>query len=177
MISEKTFASGFALLCKQHGRNPSTQEPLMKIWKRLLDQHLTDEDFQDAIAKSIFEDRYWPSPKQLVSHVRRVVTADQLAEVAWDRVQEVLSNPSKPLHLDEPGFSALRAVGGRHHLSHLLMDRLPFLRKDFIAAYKTAAPDREIFCGLDVTPKAALETELAEMELERARGSLEGLIE
>lgn len=155
MISEQAFSGGYGLLCKQHNRE--YDKPLAKVYRKLLSEYLGDTEFTAAVQKSLFSDQFWPTPQQLVEHVRPSVTAEDLAIAAWELVTVALCNPAKGIFLDVPGEAALRSVGGLKTLSMVdIVRELPHRRRSFIAAYKAANGTEQFYPPIGATTAQVL---------------------
>lgn len=142
-IDFAVFQKGFDLLCEQHFRQATPA--LASAYKRILEKHLDDAQYQLSIEKSIASDREWPTPHQLIEHVLMRVTSEARAITAWQRVMSTPPSDSYSLFFFDAGEKALKYVGGYHALMSCdIQGELPARRKEFLSAY-LALDDMEEF--------------------------------
>lgn len=95
--------------------------------------------------------RFFPKPADIVYQIdgtekQRHDTLEQQAELQWSAIVKASSNGVEPVNISLEARSALRSIGGSHKVGYTLEKDLPFLKKDFIALFKsiTAASSDQI---------------------------------
>lgn len=140
MIDKQKFVTGMALLAGSFGRE--VDAPIQAAYYRVLNPQLNDAEFERAIALTIEQETYWPSPAVLLGKVKQDTTTKALA--ALEHVGRVTSQHGGYRFLphevfqqefDAPTKAAIAAVGGLHGIANTHEERWPSLQKKFAAAY------------------------------------------
>lgn len=139
MIDALTFANKMTLLLGRFGREMS--EVVQAEYYRHLKDRMTSEEFIQAAERVFFEDEFFPTPKQLLEKVKP--DARSQAVMDWDELWEAIAR-NRPENLSEIGRKALRSVGGRSVVGYTNLDKIPWVKKDFLEAYEIYAKHEAI---------------------------------
>lgn len=120
--------------------NRAVSKDMAQRYYAFLAPHLSTERFVQAAATIYQHDRFWPPPARFLE----AVGADPgtRASEAWEHVMALVRSGSgiNPATVEDPALAdAVRAVGGTAHLGMVNEDRLPWIRKEFVAAYRATA--------------------------------------
>lgn len=138
MIERDAFAREMGSLADRFGRDVSRD--MARRYFAFLSPHMTTEQFVQAASVIYAHDRFWPPPARFLE----AVGADPAtrASSAWEDVMSLVRNGGglNPGKVDDPALAAaLRAVGGTARLSLAHEDRLTWIRREFVAAYRADA--------------------------------------
>ena len=150
MIDHTAFGREMALLSERFNRQVS--KPVMARYFETLNASLSTEQFE-AAARTIFDhDTFWPAPVRFLEIAG--VDPSSEAEAAWElALAEASRGEAQPMSAYDPAHAAaLTAVGKNRRIGQTNEDRLPFVKREFIAAYK-AHKERAHLPALE-TPKA-----------------------
>lgn len=131
------FAGTLAWLSERFSRGgDDLPERLVVTYYHMLNPHLDDETFEEAARVIYFADRYWPAPARILEAAGR--DAGTAAEQAWTvALAEASRGEGRPLsEYDAAHAAALLAIGGNVAIGRSHQDRLPFVKREFIAAYR-----------------------------------------
>lgn len=133
MLDLDRFLKGFQLLCDRFN-NGHTKERVTTLYHVILSQHLNDEQFDAAVLISFQHDRYFPSPQELIDKVLN--THHEKALEAWQKV--ITANPRECFNWnDATGWECLRLIGGLRYVHDCDVEKISFLRHEFVAAYES----------------------------------------
>src|SRR4051812_30169009 len=142
-IDKDAFSAGLGILANNFRH--TVDAALSRVWYRTLSDRLTTTQFEQAVARSIAEDTFWPSAASLIAKVADTPEVAGLA--ALEHVGRVTSRHggfrSLPhavftSEFDLPTRAAIAAVGGLHSIANTADERWAGLQKRFAAAYAKA---------------------------------------
>jgi len=133
MLDRTAFTREMTLLADRFNRAVSDS-----MAKRYYDdlKHLATSDFLTAARVIYRNDTFWPPPNRFMEAAG--LDAKTLAETAWQTALEEASSGTARPYSDYPPAhaTALRAVGGNTVIGRTNQDRLSFLKRDFVNAFK-----------------------------------------
>ncbi len=151
MIDRKIFAVGMGVLAERF--RTEIAGPAQKGYHTILSEELNDEEFQIAVKLAFRHSQFWPSPQQLIDFVRPPANHAVNAGIAFERLldageilvqgrpkcwrREVVHRMGKAVLV---GFDA---IGGNDRLREYEARELPFIRRDFVEAYKATFAESE----------------------------------
>lgn len=139
MVDERVYARELAALADRFGRVISDTTSVR--YYEFLNERMDTDAFERAARAIYNHDRYWPAPARFLE----VVGMDpaSMAERAWEvTLSEARKGAGRPL--DEYGdahAAAIRAVGSVAKLGREDEDRLRFVKREFVNAYRAAAEE------------------------------------
>ena len=86
--------------------------------------------------------RFFPKVADLVYQItgtekQQGESLDQQAELQWAAIMRAATNGSEPVNISVEARSALRAIGGCQKVGYTLEKEIPFLKREFIALFKS----------------------------------------
>lgn len=134
MIDRTEFTRRFSVLLDRFGRTMG--DPSIREYFEILNEQLDTPHFLEASRIIFANDQFFPAPVRFLEAVG--VDPASEAEVAWNRaLDEASRGVAYSLDTYDPAHAfALRAVGSNRAIGLTPTDRLPFLKREFIAAYK-----------------------------------------
>ena len=141
MIDEGVFRDEWTVLCERFGKDRSRL--IARRYFEYLTERLTTEEFV-AAAKHLFAAReFFPRPVDFVS----AAGADQRDALRdWELCQAVMEGGRDALlQMSDEGQRVARLLGGREKLRMTRVDKIDFVRRDFLALYRAGdelPPDR-----------------------------------
>lgn len=134
MIDQTKFKSAWALLCERFGRTPS--RPLMVTYYRSLSPRMTTEQFEVAAQRLFDGAEFFPRPDDFAE--AGGANPEAVALEQWELVQDLMRG------FEVNGLTAesqriIRMLGGEYELRMTPLDRVPFVRRDFLQLYGEAA--------------------------------------
>lgn len=138
MIDKRAFARELEQLADRFNREVS--KPMLRRYHEFLTERMDDEAFRRAASIIYQHDRFWPPPARFLEAVG--LDPDTRAGEAWEQLMATVRSGGgvNPRELDDPALAAgIRAVGGTARLGTVNEDRLPWIRKEFTAAYRASA--------------------------------------
>lgn len=100
-----------------------------QIWYNELSSQLSDEEFEAAICKAVFDLRQCPTGKELIELVKD--SERELVSICWSRCLDVLSKRLSLDDLDDASLYAISQLGGLAYLGSLPNATLQGLNYDF----------------------------------------------
>ena len=139
MIDELVFVKGVQLLCSHFDRFLLPE--VTALWKEYLDQRLSTGQFETAVKLVLLESRFFPTAKELVEVVRGDAEANALHE--WELCVKAAGRGDRAMltELSSSGQSALHLVGGLYKLGMATEEQLNWIKKEFMAVWKTTKTD------------------------------------
>ncbi len=139
MIDNLVFVKGVQLLCSHFDRFLLPE--VTALWKEYLDQRLSTGQFETAVKLMLLESRFFPTAKELVEAVKGDAETNALQE--WDFCVKAAarSDRSAIAKLSASGQSALHLVGGLYKLGMATEEQLSWIKKEFVAVWKTTPSD------------------------------------
>jgi len=142
MISDAVFITGMGQLAGAFGRE--IDGPVSLMYHSLLSPHLTDEQFVDAVTRTIGSEKFWPPPALILE--KAGVSPQQRSEGALRIVNDALFQHGGYRFLpaaistawDAPTWAAIRAVGGLKEITLCTEEDWPKLQAKFRRAYEAA---------------------------------------
>jgi hypothetical protein len=170
MIDQQTWIRGLTLLCQHYQRQMLDEVALM--WKQYLDEHLTTQEFEQAVRVTILESRFFPTAKDLVASIKG--DPELLAAAEWSLCYKEACQGHRDtlVGLSPKGQTALYLVGGLRKIATSTAEETTWQRKEFIRFWLSAADEFTQAPGL---PQAKpTQVEVAPMP-ERIKQQLEEL--
>ena len=86
--------------------------------------------------------RFFPKVADLVYQItgtekQQGESLEQQAELQWAAIMRAATNGSEPVNISVEARSALRAIGGCQKVGYTLEKEIPFLKREFIALFKS----------------------------------------
>lgn len=103
--------------------NKEIPEAYLFVMQELMDKELTTEQFVQACQLSVRNNKFFPTPAEMIESV--IGTLEERAIAQWASLDR----------LSAVGQKALDSIGGILDLNQSPMTSIPFYKKDFIAAY------------------------------------------
>lgn len=137
MLDKDTFAATLDWLAERFHRD--LPKRLVRSYYEMLAPHLTTEEFEQAARTIYFHDQFWPAPARFQEAIGS--DADSHAHAEWETVLDLVraGDGIRPSDAHPALANALRAIGGTTQLGQTREDRLPFVKREFITAYKAHA--------------------------------------
>jgi hypothetical protein len=120
-------------------RSP-TADTLAAYWLAL--GHLDDVVFEQTIARCLRECTFWPAPAEILSRAQEILESAGLLPRppadAWTEVERELRRSGA---YGQPEWSnpligqVVQELGGTRHLALMELDRLAFVRREFVERY------------------------------------------
>lgn len=107
----------------------------LKTWYKYLSQNLTIEELAIAIEKTICENRYMPTPKELVESVQGNELAIATTEFNLILKGAEQNKPLSEINISEIAKKAINHMGGINAIGMAQTTKIPFLKKEFIELY------------------------------------------
>jgi len=133
MLDRDAFTTEIGQLAERFNRTVSND--MARRYYRALKSMDTDA-FMSAATLIYNSDTFWPPPNRFMEAAG--LDAKTLAETAWQTALEEASSGTARPYSDYPPAhaTALRAVGGNTVIGRTNQDRLSFLKRDFIQAFR-----------------------------------------
>lgn len=125
----ENFSEGYRILCKRF--NQDVDPEIAELYYLDL-RDLSDPDWEKAWRSAFYEDRFFPSPRDL----REKITGspEDSAIAAWDQI--MAANPRERWDWpDEIGWECLKSIGGLKFVHDMDLNQLQRIRRDFITTY------------------------------------------
>jgi len=134
VIDIDTFAEQMSILADRFDRGVSSE--MSRRYHAFLTDRMTTDQFRDAVDVIYAHDRFWPAPVRFLEAVG--LDPSSAAATAWDQVLNAArTGGGGPASSYPPATAeAIRAIGGITALGRVNEDRLPFIKREFIAAYR-----------------------------------------
>lgn len=151
MIDQEQFAQAMGILSDRFNRplHAGTQ----RVYYDILDGELTTDELKIAVRLAVRHSQFWPSPQQLIDFAKPPRDLALEAMKAWEMVagKSYLRG-----ELRTEAAVAFHAIGGAECIRNLTIDQLPFVRRDFIAAYKAHASGIESVAEIEAAKERML---------------------
>lgn len=107
------------------------------LWKEYLDRCLTTAQSEAAVKRTLLESRFFPTEKELVEAVKGDADTHILHE--WDLCVKSAARGDRAVlaELYCQGRAALHLVGGLYKLGIATEEQLTWIKKEFIAVWKS----------------------------------------
>jgi len=152
MIESGMFLECLSLLSNHYSRQ--LQPEVIRIWKDYLDSQLSTEQFHQAVKQILLESRFFPTAKELVEMVKGDAETQAMHE--WELCIKAAARNDREVmaQLSTPGQSALHLVGGLYKLGLATEEDLRWLKKEFVAVWKsTPAQVRNLSASANIDAK------------------------
>lgn len=141
-LDKKEFAEAFSATCLAYEKAFSPE--LAKLYMLDLAEYST-ESVKRAFSrhrKDPERGRFFPKVADIVYQIegtqkQKSESVESSAELQWASIMRAAVNGSEPVNLELEARSALRSLGGISKVGYTLEKDIPFLKKDFIALYKS----------------------------------------
>lgn len=146
MIDFSVFAEEIAILMDWFNRD--FEEVTLKRLHQRLSEHLTTDQFKEAALIVFDASRFFPTVEDFVSAVKG--SSDIQALTDWELCLKAASRADRAMisKLTPQGQLALHIIGGLHKLGLVEESRLEWVKKEFVAAWKSNPS------GLKVVPQS-----------------------
>lgn len=113
---------------------------VQRTWYKHLSDRLSTEEFMEAVAQAVIRCQFMPTPEQLVELIKG--NEEGQALVAWQQCLLAAARSDRTIidSLSPQGKFALTAIGGVGGLGRAEEERHSWLRKEFLAAWKSWLP-------------------------------------
>lgn len=136
------FARAFTACYMAFDKEPN--EDQMRVYFDLLSDHKVD-DVCLAFRKHIKDPdrgRFFPKVADLIYQItgtekQQGESLEALAELQWAQIYRASANGVEPGNITVEARSALRSIGGCQKVGYSLEKDVPFLKRDFIALFKS----------------------------------------
>ena len=158
------FAKAFTACYMAFDKDPNTEQ--MHVYFDLLSDYSVDDVCSAfrAHIKDPDRGRFFPKVADLVYQItgtekQQGESLEQQAELQWAAIMRAATNGSEPVNISVEARSALRAIGGCQKVGYTLEKEIPFLKREFIALFKSIskAPasqlDKSLPCYDDLITK------------------------
>lgn len=134
MIDIDTFASQISILADRFDRGVSPE--MSRRYHAFLSERMTTDQLIEAVNVIYAHDRFWPAPVRFLEAVGLDPTSQ--AETGWDQVlHDARTGSGGPASSYPPAIAAgVRAIGGITSLGRVNEERLPFIKREFVAAVR-----------------------------------------
>lgn len=111
------------------------------VWYKHLNNRLTTEQFQCAVESAMISKTFIPTPEELIEEA--LGNTEVLATEDWDLCLRAAARGDKSMldAMSAQGHAALRLVGGLNELGRSTEDRHTWIKKEFIAIWKSTKAD------------------------------------
>ena len=114
--------------------NHQVSEVVLDLYYEML-QDLDGQEFRTACRMAFRENRFFPSPQELIDKVRP--SSMDLAVLEWDAIMAAVREETDRPELSEPAKASLTEIGSYWDLRQADRYELSRLRKQFMEAYAT----------------------------------------
>lgn len=135
MIDIDVFAEQVSILADRFDRGVSPE--MSRRYHAFLTDRMTTDQLRTAVDVIYAHDRFWPAPVRFLEAIG--LDPASRAGDAWEAVMTLVRSGGglNPAKTDDPALAAaVRAVGGTARLGKVDEDRLPFIKREFVAAYR-----------------------------------------
>lgn len=144
MIDEDVFAREWEVLKERFDREASDE--MMGRYYDLISAELEEEEFLQGVDRVYYENRFWPTPKEIVDAGRGADLARE-SEREWSRIltmREAQSRkegyPEEEQRPNAAALKALRQIGGMEALRNASATQFRRYRRAFLEAYEALRP-------------------------------------
>ena len=131
-MNEQDFLQYWELLCERHKMAPSG--PLTRMYALTVrGEGLTAEEWATAVASSLRFDDFMPSVQKLIDYARVSLKSQALAE--WDACMERVKRGEAATLPGTHTRSLMNRVTDGRALDQMDVDRLPWLKREFVERY------------------------------------------
>lgn len=111
------------------------------VWYKHLSNKLTTEQFRSAVESVIVSRTFIPTPQELIEEALGDV--EVLATEDWDLCLRAAARGDKSMLdlMSAQGHAALRLIGGLSELGRSTEERHPWIKKEFVAIWKSTKAD------------------------------------
>lgn len=153
MIDQSTFKAEWAVLCERFGREASAV--LAARYYQALNDKLDTEAFLAGCRRVFEQSTFFPSPKDIIDAASVTQDEESLGLRQWDLCQRLMEGEVEILeHMDARGQHAVSLLGGAGVLRMTSLDRVPFVRRDFLAFYRDLSRAADEPVSLGPTPES-----------------------
>ncbi|MBV8883875.1 MAG: hypothetical protein JO235_07725 [Chroococcidiopsidaceae cyanobacterium CP_BM_RX_35] len=137
MIDQQVFLEEIGILMDWFNRD--FEEATLQRLHQRLSQQLTTAEFLQAVIAVFDNCRFFPTVEEFVSAVKGDSETQALHE--WELLSKAAARNDRDMvaQLSAPGQSALQLVGGLYKLGLATEEELRWLKKDFVAAWKSTS--------------------------------------
>lgn len=138
MISDAIYSRGMQLLAENYDRK--LPDSISVIWRKHLNENLTDAEFLEAVTHSILHSRFMPTAGELVGFVQSGKEVKALEE--WQFILKASRNCqdlSQLAYLSDRAKLALRLIGGLEKVGYAEDYQRNRMEKSFCTIYAQCA--------------------------------------
>jgi hypothetical protein len=139
VVDKKLFTQLLSEMAEYYGRK--LPPAILQVWYTTIAALMSNAEFQKAFEQIIFSEQYMPTPEKFLEMVKG--SSDALAHSDWELCVQAAARADREMlsDLSPQGKSALYLIGGLHKLGQAEVDRLPWIKKEFISLWKSAKID------------------------------------
>lgn len=133
MLSPDVFKEGFQALCS-FLKKPEELDPAALY--KFLSPRLSDGNFLDAVDRVLETQKFFPKPCELIEAANSVSIGK--AGFEWNEFADFVTASESSLidyRVTPTGYYAFRAIGGTMTIRNCSVDRLHYIKTQFIEAY------------------------------------------
>jgi len=132
MINESVFKTEWAILSERFNKKFSA--PVTARYYQFLSPQMDTEQFRAACAAAFVSNEFFPTPDDLVRSVRGSEEGEALGQ--WDLCQRIMEGERHIIDRMSPaGKRVVGLLGGVGRLGQTEVDKVAFLRRDFLQFY------------------------------------------
>lgn len=133
MINDSVFKTEWAVLCERFGKHFSA--PVTSRYYQFLSARMDTEQFQAACVAVFVSNEFFPTPEDLARNVLGSSESDALGQ--WELCQRIMEGERHILDRMNPaGQRVVSLLGGVGRLGQTDVDKVAFLRRDFLQFYE-----------------------------------------
>lgn len=132
MLSPSAFKEGYGILCSFF-KKPEELDPAMLY--KFLSSRLDDGNFMDAVDRVLETQKFFPKPCELIEAASSVLI--EKASFEWNEFVDFVGSDSNLLdyRVTPTGYYAFRSIGGSTTVRNCSVDRLHYLKAQFVETY------------------------------------------
>jgi len=141
-INKKQFADQFALTCLAY------EKSFNKELASLYFSDLSEYGISEVVGaftrhrKDTDRGRFFPKVADLIYQItgtekQQAESLEHQAELEWAQIYRAAANGNEPKNISIEALAALRSIGGSSKVGYSLEKDIPFLKRDFIALFKS----------------------------------------
>lgn len=133
MLSPDVFKEGYKTLCSFF-KKPEELDPAALY--KFLSTRLSDGDFMDAVDRVLETQKFFPKPCELIEAASSVLSEKAVFE--WNEFVDFIAASDSNLvdyRVTPTGYYAFRSIGGSTTVRNCSVDRLHYLKTQFVETY------------------------------------------
>ncbi len=152
MIDTEVFSHEWDLLCARFNRKPSKE--LMARYYDILSPQMSTGEFRAAAVAVLNGAEFFPRPLDFMLAIRPDPAVEALDQ--WELCERAMQGERGITErMTDEGRRVLGLLGGAVQLGMTPLDKVPFVRKEFLAMYRELrASGHEAIAGPEVTPES-----------------------